>query len=110
MVGLGRHEADPLGEAELVDEGVDAADLALARPAPLAPPTTTSTASGRRSAARARTATSRPFSGWMRPTNSSTGSAPEAEGAAGRRRRSPGAKKACSTPGATISTRPGGSP
>ena len=47
--------------------------------APLAPPTTTRRASGRRSAASARTATSRPLSGWMRPTKSSTGSVAEVE-------------------------------
>ena len=42
---------------------------------PLGPPTTTSVAAGSSSAARQRTARSVPFSGWMRPTNSSTRSA-----------------------------------
>ena len=40
---------------------------------PLAPPTMRNWASGRPSAARARTATSGPLSGWMRPTNNRIG-------------------------------------
>ena len=58
-----------------------------------------SSASGRPSAASARIATSGPLSGWIRPTNSSTGRRPAASSAARAPAWSPGAKNACSTPG-----------
>ena len=55
-------------------------------------------------------ATSGAFSGWMRPTNSSTGRSTGSPTARRAPPRSPGAKKACSTAGGTISMRPAGSP
>ena len=78
---------------------------------PLAPPTMTSSAS--RWAvrpARARTARSGAFSGCSRPTKSSTGRSAGRPIARRAPLRSPGAKKACSTAGGTISMRPAGSP
>ena len=77
--------------------------------APLAPPTTTSCASLRPSCASVRTATSRPFSGCMRPTNNKIGPLPSPR-ACRAPRRSPGEKNARSTPGATTSIVPGALP
>ena len=54
----------------------EGAPVSQERPTDQGPPTTTRVASGRSSSARARTATSSPFNGWIRPTNNSTGPSP----------------------------------
>ena len=73
VVRLGRHEAHLVVQAELVDECVQPADLAVALGAAGAADDHEHGVAGRARACRARTATSGPLSGWMRPTNSSTG-------------------------------------
>ena len=86
-----------------------------ARPVPLGPPSDgddepVERSSGRRasSSAAARSSTSGAFSGWIRPTNSSTtASAGRPTRGAGPRRWSPGVKTSRSTPGGT-DAHPGG--
>ena len=74
-------------------------------------PRACASASADRSSASVRTATSAPLSGWIRPTNEQErrrrSGSPSARRAWGR---SPGPKKAWSTPGATTRTRRGSAP
>ena len=110
VVRLRLDEADPIGDAEVVDERLGAA--ASASPStPLAPPTTTSSASRGQLGRAARIG----HVGRLQRLDPPDEQHDRPIGRAARRRarapvRSPGAKKACSTAGGTISMRPAGSP
>ena len=84
VVRLRRDEAHLVGDAELVDQRAAAGRPRRRRRRRWPRRRSAAARRGGAAAARARTATSGPFSGWMRPTNSSTGDvARQAERVAG---------------------------